>query len=126
MRSAYADTHAMGSAREGLGHWKLQRLTAIANVPLVLWFILSVVTLADGGYLDARAWLSAPVNTIFMVLFVVSTYWHARLGLQVVLEDYVHHRGVKIASMIALNLGFVALALAAIVAILRVSFGSFV
>jgi succinate dehydrogenase / fumarate reductase membrane anchor subunit len=123
-RSAVADTHAMGSAREGAEHWKLQRLTAIANIPLVLWFIFSVVGLADEGYEHVRAWLSAPWNTILMVLFVVSTYWHARLGVQVILEDYVHGRVVKIASMVAVNLGFAALAGAALVAILKVSFGS--
>ena len=123
-RSAVADTHAIGSAREGAGHWKLQRLTAIANIPLVLWFVFSVTMLADGGYDDARAWLSAPLNTILMVLFVVSTYWHARLGVQVIIEDYVHGRGAKVASIVALNLGFAAIAGASIIAILKVSFGS--
>jgi succinate dehydrogenase / fumarate reductase membrane anchor subunit len=123
-RSAIADMHAAGSAREGVGHWKQQRLTALANIPLVLWFILSVLSLADGGYEDARAWLASPVNAALMILFILSTYWHARLGVQVVIEDYVHGRAIKIASLVALNLVVIAMGVASIIAVLKVSLGS--
>jgi succinate dehydrogenase / fumarate reductase membrane anchor subunit len=123
-RSAIADLEARGSAHEGAGHWKLQRLTAIANVPLVLWFVISMVRLTGADYGQVSIWLGQPINTILMVLLVVSTFWHARLGIQVVLEDYVHHEGIHVGSLVLLNLGAIALAASCLVAILKVSLGS--
>lgn len=123
-RSSIARVKAQGSAHEGAAHWMTQRLTAIANIPLVLWFIVSAATLSGGGYAEVRAWLAAPLNTILMVLLILSVVWHARLGIQVVIEDYVHQKGAKVASLVALKLAAVALAVSCLVAILRVSLGS--
>lgn len=124
MRNARAVLHAEGSAHEGVEHWKLQRLTAIANIPLVIWFVVAAVTLSDGSYEAVTLWLAHPLNTILMVLLVVSTFWHARLGIQVIIEDYVHQRAVRLGSLVALNLGVVALIVACVVAIIKVSVGS--
>jgi len=123
-RAAIARVKAQGSAHEGAGHWMTQRLTAIANIPLVLWFIVSAASLSAAGYTEVRAWLAAPLNAILMVLLIVSVVWHARLGIQVVIEDYVHQKGTKVASLVALKLAAVALAVSCLVAILRVSLGS--
>lgn len=124
MRSPIASVRGLGAAREGVGHWKLQRLTALANVPLVLWFVFSAMALSGSGYEAVRAWLSSPVTASLMVLLIISLFAHARLGVQVVIEDYVHHEGVKMASLAALTLAVWALAVACIVAVLKVSIGS--
>jgi succinate dehydrogenase / fumarate reductase membrane anchor subunit len=114
----------LGAAHEGTEHFKLQRLTAIANIVLVLWFVFSLTALPGTGYEDVRAWLGRPLPAILMILLVISVVYHARLGLQVAIEDYVHHEGALLASLAALNLVAVALAVACIVAVLKVLLGS--
>jgi succinate dehydrogenase / fumarate reductase membrane anchor subunit len=113
----------LGAAHAGLGHWKMQRLTAIANLLLMLWFMFSAMALAGSGYVKVRAWLASPISASLMVLLIISTFYHARLGLQVVVEDYLHHEGVKIASLAALTLITFGLAVACIVAVLKIASG---
>ena len=123
-RSPLARARGLGPARAGVGHWTHQRLTAISNLLLVLWFVFSAVALAGADYAEVRAWLASPLSASLMILLVISTFYHARLGVQVVIEDYVHHEGAKLASLAALTLIVVALAVACIVAVLKVSIGS--
>ena len=123
-RSPIASVRGLGAAREGVGHWKLQRLTALANVPLVLWFVFSAMALSGSDYEAVRAWLSSPITASLMVMLIISLFTHARLGVQVVIEDYVHHEGVKMASLAALTLAVWALGVACIVAVLKVAIGS--
>ena len=123
-RSPLAKARGLGAARSGVGHWTHQRLTAISNLLLVLWFVFSALALAGADYLEVRAWLASPVSASLMILLVISTFYHARLGVQVVIEDYVHHEGAKLAALAALTLVVVALAVACIVAVLKVSLGS--
>lgn len=115
---------ARGSAGKGVEHWWWQRVTALANLPLVIWFVVSAVSLSGAGYAEVRAWLGGLMNTTLMTLLVVSSFWHARLGLQVVIEDYVHGRAVKLAALVGLDLAVAALAVSCLVAILEVSLGS--
>lgn len=122
-RTPIARARGLGAARAGLSHWKMQRLTAISNLLLVLWFMFSAVTLSGSGYEQVRAWLASPVTASLMVLLIISTFYHARLGLQVVVEDYVHHEGLKMASIVAIVLIVLALAVACIVAVLKVAVG---
>ena len=122
-RTPIAKVRGLGAARSGLQHWKMQRLTAIANVLLVLWFMFSAMALSGSGYDQVRAWLASPVTASLMVLLIISTFYHARLGLQVVVEDYVHHEGARIASLVAIALIVLALAVACIVAVLKVAVG---
>jgi succinate dehydrogenase / fumarate reductase membrane anchor subunit len=119
-----ARARGLGAARGGLGHWKAQRLTAISNAVLVLWFVFSAMALAGAGYDEIRAWLASPVAATLMILLIVSVFYHAPLGLQVIIEDYVHHPGIRIAAVILVRLVVAALAVACIVAILRVALGS--
>jgi succinate dehydrogenase / fumarate reductase membrane anchor subunit len=86
--------------------------------------VVSAVSLSGAGYAEVRAWLGGLMNTTLMVLLVVSVFWHARLGLQVVIEDYVHARAVKLAALVGLDLVVAALAASCLVAILKVSIGS--
>ena len=123
-RTPIGRARGLGSGHEGVGHWKLQRLTAISNVPLVLWFIFSAVSLSGATYGEVAGWLASPVTATLMVLLVISVFYHAYLGTQVIADDYVHHRGARMATMIGLALGIFGLAVACIVAILRVSLGT--
>ncbi len=122
-RTPIAKVRGLGAARTGLHHWKMQRLTAIANLLLVLWFMFSAMALAGSGYAQVRAWLASPVSASLMVLLIISTFYHARLGLQVVVEDYVHHEGLRIGSLAALALIAFGLAVACIVAVLKIATG---
>lgn len=122
-RTPIAKVRGLGTARSGLQHWKMQRLTAVSNVLLVLWFVFSAMALSGSDYVQVRAWLASPVTATLMVLLIVSTFYHARLGLQVVVEDYVHHEGAKVASLVAIALVIFALAAACIVAVLRIAVG---
>ena len=124
LRTPLGRARGLGPGHEGVGHWKLQRLTAIANVPLVLWFIVSAVTLSGATYGEVVGWLASPVTATLMVLLVISVFYHARLGLQVIVDDYVHQEGAKMATSIGLTLALFGLAVACIVAILRVSLGT--
>jgi succinate dehydrogenase / fumarate reductase, membrane anchor subunit len=94
----------LGSAHSGSHHWLLQRFTAIGNLLLVLWLAASLLMLPGLGYDAVRDWLARPVPATLMALLVVTTFWHARLGMQVAFEDYVHTPANKFAVMTALNL----------------------
>jgi succinate dehydrogenase / fumarate reductase membrane anchor subunit len=123
-RSPIARVRGLGAARSGVGHWGRQRLTAISNLLLVLWFIFSAIGLSGAGYAEVRAWLASPISATLMILLVVSICYHARLGLQVVVEDYVHHEPARLATLVAIPLIVTALAVTCIVAVLKVSLGS--
>jgi succinate dehydrogenase / fumarate reductase, membrane anchor subunit len=124
LRTTTGRIRGLGSAREGVDHWKAQRLSALSNILLVLWFVFSMIALAGGGYAEYRAWIASPITASLMILLIISVFHHARLGVQVVIEDYVHHEGAKVASLAALTLVAVGLAVACIVAVLKISLGS--
>jgi len=94
----------LGSSHSGSHHWLIQRFTAIGNLLLVLWFIASVMLLPNMHYLTVREWLARPVPATAMALLIVTTFWHARLGMQVMFEDYVYDSGSKFAVFALLNL----------------------
>ncbi len=121
--SPLAKARGAGSAHHGTGHWMHQRMTAVANIPLMLWLVWSVVHLPSAGYQDVSLWLAQPVNAILMILAVLSMFYHAVLGLQMVIEDYVHCELSRAISLIGIRLGFAALGVAAIFSVLKVSFG---
>ncbi len=124
LRSPLSTARGLGSARAGVEHWQLQRLTALANVLLVLWFLFSCMALVGSDYAEVRAWLASPISASLMVLLVISITVHARLGVQVVIEDYVHHEGAKVLALAGVTLAAVGLGVAAVIAILKVSIGS--
>ena len=94
----------LGSSKEGAHHWLVQRFTAIGNLFTLLWLTASFVMLPDLSYDTVSGWLGSPVPAVLIALLVVSTFWHARLGLQVLVEDYVHESGSKFALIALLNL----------------------
>jgi succinate dehydrogenase / fumarate reductase membrane anchor subunit len=123
-RSELGRARGLGSAKEGVQHWWMQRVSAIALVPLALWFVIAVVAHTGADYAAARAWLGEPVTFGLMVLLIGATFYHAQLGLQVVIEDYVHNDGARLASILAMKFACLLLALAATVALMVIAFGS--
>lgn len=114
----------MGSSRHGAGMWMRERFSGLALAPLGIWFVAWAVSLSDATYDEVRASLSGPLNTTFMLLFVGLSFWHAKLGVQVIVEDYVHHEVWRGAALLA-NLAVMALlGTACAVAVLKVSLGS--
>lgn len=93
----------LGSAKSGVHHWVLQRFTAVGNLFLVLWLIFSVVQLPGLDYGSVTAWLAQPLVAVPMMLMLVSVFWHFKLGLQVLIEDYVHDDGLKFFALLLLN-----------------------
>lgn len=113
--------HGLGSAKTGVHHWIHQRFTAIMNIVLVLWLICVLTQVADMDFLQAKAYMSGTWNAIFGILFSISTFYHAKLGLQTVIEDYIHCPCGKTASLIVMN-GLVYLGMiTSIFAILRIA-----
>ncbi len=120
--SALAQARGLGSAKAGLEHWKAQRLTAIAMIPLMLWFVSSLISLSGAGHAEVVAWFAAPFNAIGSVLLLGTMFYHANLGLQVVVEDYVQHEGAKITLLIAIRFFALVLGAATIFAVLKMAF----
>lgn len=118
-RTPLGKARGLGSAKSGTGHWWLQRLTAVALIPLSLWFVVFLVKLPELNYSEMVMWLSRPWNSILLIAYLWAALYHGLLGLQVVIEDYVHHSGVKLASLITLRLLWALLAVTALWAILR-------
>ena len=123
MRTPLARVRGLGSAKDGVHHWWMQRLTAVALVPLVLWFVVSIAGLSGMSHDDAVAWISSPAVAIMLTLLSVATFYHAQLGVQVVIEDYVHSKPVKLAALVALKFAAIIMAVASIFAVLKIAFG---
>lgn len=111
----------LGSAHEGAHHWWHQRLTAGSNLILVLWFVLSMALLPAYDWETIHAWASQTFVAVPLILLVLSTFYHFRLGLQVVIEDYQHDE-TRIVALVALNFFTIAAAITAIFAILKTAF----
>jgi succinate dehydrogenase / fumarate reductase membrane anchor subunit len=123
MRTPLARVRGLGSAREGTQHFWRQRLTAVANVPLVLFFIGLLISLNGASYADVRAVLSNPLVALVMILMLLSALYHMRLGMQVIIEDYVQAEGAKLA-LVMLNTFFaIAVGVASIFSLLKLAFG---
>ena len=121
MRSPLSRARGLGSARQGVESWWLERVTAVALIPLTLWFSGSLVALTGSDYTRFISWLKAPLDALLMVLLLIALFSHLALGLRVVIEDYVHS-GAKIAALLAVRLICFALGAAGILATLRVVF----
>lgn len=113
----------LGSAESGVHHWVVQRITAVALVPLSLWVIWLVLAALHADYAHARALVHQPLNAVLLIAFVLTVFWHTQLGVQVVLEDYVHTRWLEIASQLAVKFFCVLGAVACVLAIVRIALG---
>mgnify|MGYP001038747578 CR=1 FL=1 len=112
----------LGSAKEGVDHWMKQKITALANIPLIIWLIWSILGLQGASYDEFTMWLGHPVNAILMILLIISVCFHAKLGAQVITEDYISCECFKMVKLIGQKLFFFAIAVACIFSVLKVAF----
>jgi len=121
-RTPLSRVRGLGSAKEGTGHWISQRVTGIALVPLVLWFIFALIGHLGASHAEVVAWLSNPVSATLMTLGIGAGFAHARIGLQEVIADYVHGEGAKVAALLMVNFACWGFAIAAIFSIWKIAF----
>lgn len=124
LRHPIATARGLGSGKDGVHHWWLQRVTAVALALLTPWFIYSVLGLIGKDYATVRLSLAQPVTASLLLIYVLALFWHARLGLQVVIEDYIHQRGAEVALQLAVKLVYVFAAVLSVVAIGRLVFSA--
>jgi len=123
MRAPLARVRGHGSAKAGAHHWWAQRLSAIALVPLFLWFVASLAGIVTADHATAVKWISSPYNSAFLILLIGALFYHAQLGMQVVFEDYISTHWLQVASIILVRFAALLLAVVSIVAILRIAWG---
>jgi succinate dehydrogenase / fumarate reductase, membrane anchor subunit len=124
LRTPLGRAIGLGSAKEGVEHWWRERITAIALVPLCLWFVAEIIHHAGTGRIELIAWLKHPIPAVLLLLLLATTFHHTALGLQVVVEDYVGHEGARFGLIIAIRLLCVLFAVLGIFAVLRLAFGA--
>jgi succinate dehydrogenase / fumarate reductase membrane anchor subunit len=123
LRSPLGRVVGLGSAKSGAHHWWLQRLTSIALVPLSIWFAVSMLSLPALDHVTVIGWMSQSWTALLLIVFVLVATWHSQLGVQVVVEDYVHGHGLKILTLVILSFVHALLAVAGVFAVLKVAFG---
>lgn len=123
LRSPLGQARGLGSAKDGVGHWWAQRLSALALIPLTLWFVYCLARWPLHDYATMIAWLKSPLVAVALVLFFVSMFHHAALGVQVIIEDYVSSEGVKLLSIVLAKFALYALGAASVFAVLKIAFG---
>ena len=122
LRSPLGKVLGRGSAKQGVSHWWVQRVSAIALVPLTLWFAFQVVHLPTADYDAVRAWAASGFNPAWLSLFLSAVAVHSQLGVQVVIEDYVPHKGAKVTALLANTFLHIVVAVAGVYAVLRIAF----
>jgi succinate dehydrogenase / fumarate reductase membrane anchor subunit len=122
METPLGRVRGLGSARSGAHHWWLERLTSISTFVLFVWLIVSLLRLPALDHSTVTTWLASPLAAVPMVLLLVSTFWHLRLGLQVVVEDYVHEEGAKLFWIVLINFFAIAGAAFGLFAVLKIAF----
>jgi succinate dehydrogenase membrane anchor subunit len=124
MRSPLGRAIGLGSAKEGVAHWWRQRVSALALVPLTLWFVIAVIGLIGADHAAFVAWVRSPMPAVFLVLLLVATFYHTALGLQVVIEDYIHGEVARLAALLIMRLLCVLFAVRGIFAVLKMALGA--
>ena len=124
LRHPLKRARGLGSAQSGVGHWWTQRTTAVALIALGIWFVVLVLGLVHGDYAAARATVAKPWNAVLLIAFLVTMFWHAVLGMQVVIEDYVHTHWKEITLLVAIKFFAVLCVLAGTLAVLRIALGA--
>jgi succinate dehydrogenase / fumarate reductase membrane anchor subunit len=124
MRSPLGRVLGLGSAKEGVEHWWMQRLTAIALVPLAIWFVVAALGMIGADRAAMVAWMHSPMAAVFAILLIVAAIYHMALGLQVVIEDYIHSEAWKLGLIIVMRLWCIVLVARGILAVLTLAFAA--
>ncbi len=121
MRSYLGRARGLGSAHAGFHHWRMQRLTSLALIPLTLWFVFSLVHLTGAPYAAVRAWAGSTVNATLLLALIAATFEHLHLGVQSVAEDYIHTDLVRVTVILGVKAASALLALAGAIAVLKLA-----
>ncbi|HEV2322164.1 MAG TPA: succinate dehydrogenase, hydrophobic membrane anchor protein [Gammaproteobacteria bacterium] len=124
LRNPLATARGLGSAKSGTGHWWAQRVSAVALIPLSVWFAVSVLGLVRADYAVVVSWLHMPSTAVLMSLFLAAVFYHAYLGVQVVVEDYVEREWLKIVTLLVIKFACILCAAAGVFTALRIAFGA--
>lgn len=122
--SRLKQVRGLGSARGGVHHWWLQRVTAAGNLVLMIWFLASLLLLPNLAHASVVAWVGQPMVAVPLLLLILSVFWHARLGIQVMIEDYVRAEGPKLLSLLALNFFILGAGAISLFSVLKIAFGA--
>lgn len=123
IRTPLGRARGMGSAKTGTGHWWAQRVTALALIPLVIWFVISMIVVTGADHEAALAFIGSPINAVLLTLLIVAVFHHGQLGLQVVIEDYIHTRWLEVALILAVKGGAIFLGVASVYAVIAIALG---
>jgi succinate dehydrogenase / fumarate reductase membrane anchor subunit len=124
LQTPLARARGLGTAKKGVQHWWWQRLTAVVLVPLCLWFIGTIITMQASDYSTVVNWIQSPLVSGLLVFLIAALFYHTQLGLQVVIEDYVHSEWVKITTLIVAQFLMILLTLTAVIAVLKIALGA--
>jgi len=124
LRSQLARVRGLGASHEGAHHFWVQRISGIALVPLVIWFVLSASTVVGADLATFKAWVGTHYNPVLLILLIVTMFHHAFLGLQVIIEDYVHGEAAKLTTLILVKFAVYLIGACAVFAVIRLTFGS--
>ena len=122
-RTPLGRARGLGSAKSGTGHWWGQRVTALALIPLVIWFVISVIVITGANHETALSFISSRINAVLLTLLVIATFYHGQLGLQVVIEDYIHTKWLEVTLILSVKGGAIFLGVASVYAVIAISLG---
>jgi len=123
LQTPLARARGLGSAKEGLHHWWMQRITAIALIPLALWLIYAIACIADAGYITVIEEISSPLNSSLIISLIIAAFYHAALGMQVVFEDYISSKSTRVVCIVSTNLLLFFLAITGVFSVVRIVLG---
>lgn len=124
LQSPLSKAIGLGSAKHGFSHWWLQRVSAVALIPLSIWFVFAIVNLLGAPYEAVVQWMSSIVNASLLIVFVCALLYHAQTGLQVVIEDYVHTKWLNLFAIYGVKFSAAIMAVISVVSVLKVAFGA--
>jgi succinate dehydrogenase / fumarate reductase membrane anchor subunit len=124
LRTPLSKAVGLGAAGEGAGHWWMQRMTAVALLPLVIWFAFSVALIGEMNYEAITAWIASPIVAVLLILLIVAGFYHLQLGMKVIIEDYTHVEWMKLTGIILVDFACILLMVAGILSVLKIALGA--